>query len=88
MYGIGRCRNRTRVGLSVGISVTVSVPSNKFRVVIVLLLLLLLLLFYLFLFSIKKYLLTILSYKQCMVLTLLYSTYKTILISNVRYLRY
>ena len=85
MYGIGRCRNRTRVGLSVGISVTVSVPSNKFRVVIVLLLLLL---FYLFLFSIKKYLLTILSYKQCMVLTLLYSTYKTILISNVRYLRY
>ena len=87
MYGIGRCRNRTRVGLSVGISVTVSVPSNKFRVVIVLLLLLLLL-FYLFLFSIKKYLLTILSYKQCMVLTLLYSTYKTILISNVRYLRY
>ena len=87
MYGIGRCRNRTRVGLSVGISVTVSVPSNKFRVVIVLFLLLLLL-FYLFLFSIKKYLLTILSYKQCMVLTLLYSTYKTILISNVRYLRY
>ena len=86
MYGIGRCRNRTRVGLSVGISVTVSVPSNKFRVVIVILLLLLL--FYLFLFSIKKYLLTILSYKQCMVLTLLYSTYKTILISNVRYLRY
>ena len=87
MYGIGRCRNRTRVGLSVGISVTVSVPSNQFRAVIVLLLLLLLL-FYLFLFSIKKYLLTILSYKQCMVLTLLYSTYETILISNVRYLRY
>ena len=86
MYGIGRCRNRTRVGLSVGISVTVSVPSNQFRAVIVLFLLLLL--FYLFLFSIKKYLLTILSYKQCMVLTLLYSTYETILISNVRYLRY
>ena len=46
---------------------------------------------YFFLFSITKYLLTILTYKQCMVLTLLtklYSTYKTILIYNVRYLRY
>ena len=44
-----------------------------------------------FLFSITKYLVTILTYKQCMVLTLLtklYSTYKTILIYNVRYLRY
>ena len=47
---------------------------------------------YLFiLFSITKYLVRILTYKQCMVLTLLtklYSTYKTILIYNVRYLRY
>ena len=44
-----------------------------------------------FLFSITKYLVTILTYKQCMVLTLLtklYSTYKTILIYNVRYLLY
>ena len=35
--------------------------------------------FYLFLFSIARYLLTILTYKQCMILTLLtelYSTYK------------
>ena len=43
------------------------------------------------LFSITKYLVRILTYKQCMVLTLLtklYSTYKTILIYNVRYLRY
>ena len=41
--------------------------------------------------AITKYLLTILTYKQCMLLTLLtklYSTYKTILIYNVRYLRY
>ena len=41
--------------------------------------------------SITKYLLTILTYKQCMVLMLLtklYSTYKTILTYNVRYLRY
>ena len=41
--------------------------------------------------AITKYLLTILTYKQCMLLTLLtklYSTYKTILIDNVRYLRY
>ena len=41
--------------------------------------------------SITKYLLTILTYKQCMLLTLLselYSTYKTILIYKVRYLRY
>ena len=48
-------------------------------------------LFIYFLFSITKHLLTILTYKQCMVLTLLtklYSTYKTILIYNVRYLRY
>ena len=38
--------------------------------------------------AITKYLLTIFTYKQCMLLTLLtelYSTYKTILIYNVRY---
>ena len=41
--------------------------------------------------SITKYLLTILTYKQCMVLMLptkLYSSNKTILTYNVRYLRY
>ena len=45
--------------------------------------------FFKFLFSIARYLLTVLTYKQCMILTLLtelYSTYKKKLIYNVRYI--